>query len=42
MVFLLLIGVCCNFKVFAQEVDVSEQEEYNQILDDEPNTGLVF
>ena len=27
LVFLLSIGVCCNFKVFAEE---SEQEEYNQ------------
>ena len=30
LVFLLSIGVCCNFKVFAQESNLSEQEEYNQ------------
>ena len=31
LVFLLSIGVCCNFKVFAQEVDLSiSKEEYNE------------
>ena len=36
LVFLLSIGVCCNFKVFAQEIDVSmPKEEYNKNIKEE-------
>ncbi len=36
LVFLLTIGVCCNFKVFAQEIDVSmPKEEYNKNIKEE-------
>ncbi len=36
LVFLLSIGVCCNFKVFAQEIDVSmSEDEYNKNIIEE-------